>query len=400
MTDPSPKPNALARRVKQHIKGRHHNFFAVCHPGFEEITRAELEGLGISRFLEVTTGGILFTGIIEDCYRINFLARTITRLLLRITSFNVQNFSTFQAIMQEVPWELYLPLYSKLTFSITARKSRLHHTGRIEDECRKAITTRLGPFRDAMPATLNEGGSEQQIFLRLYRDRCTVSIDSSGELLYRRGQRMLINEAPLRETRAAAILQAAKFSRYRTIIDPMCGAGTFSIEAAAMAAEIPAGRDRSFAFQSWPVYSDASFSYMKRQGSEPRLENNKIPHIIASDIDEKSLEAARKNILCAELDKHVVLKQKDFFQNTADREYKLPGLLLLNPPYGKRLGDSDATPLYHRIGNTIEEYYQNFDFAIIVPGDDAEKALSLKYNQKIIFRQGNLPVAVLIRKSN
>ncbi len=395
MTEASHKPSAVIRRVKQHIRGRSHRFFAVCHPGFEEVTRRELEDLDISGILEVTTGGILFSGKIEDCYRVNLMARTVTRLLLRITSFNVLNFSTLNSLVKEIPWELYLPLQSNLSFSITARKSRLHHTDRIEEECRDAITSRLKPFLAEAPEEKKK--KSQQIFIRLYRDRCTISIDSSGELLYRRGQRVMVNEAPLRETRAAAILLAADFSKYRSITDAMCGAGTFSIEAAAMAAGIPAGINRSFAFQGWPVYGEAAFNHMKEKYSTSPSNPEEMPQIVAGDIDEKSLEAALENLDQAGLDNYISVRKKDFFNTEEYSGCDLPALLLLNPPYGKRLDDEDTLSLYRRIGKTIKNNYADFGFAIIVPGHAAEAALNLDFDKKITFKQGGIPVAVLIK---
>jgi len=395
MSEPSQKPGALARRVKQHIKGRSHRFFAVCHPGFEETSRLELESLGIKEILEVTTGGILFKGKIEDCYRVNLMARTVTRLLLRVTSFNVLNFSTLKDLIAEIPWELYLNPETSFSFSITARKSRLYHTDRVEEEVRSGLAERLRQF--SKPVKGRETGPRQQIFIRLYRDRCTVSLDSSGELLYRRGQRVNVNEAPLRETRAAAILQAAHFLKYESIIDPMCGSGTFTIEGADMARGKAAGASRNFTFEQWPVFSRPAFLHLKKSIAETVDSTVKLPQFFASDIDEKSLEAAQENLSRANLGEKVSITQKDFFEPETDRDFKLPSLILLNPPYGKRLETGNVEGLYRRIGTMISSHYKDYGFAIIVPGPEAEKALGCAFDRKITFKQGGIPVALLIK---
>jgi len=394
MTKPSYKPEALARRVKQHVRGKPQRFFAVCHPGFETVSRRELEELGIKDILEVTTGGILFKGKTDDCYRANLMSRTMTRVLMRISSFNVLNFSTLQDIIADIPWELYLKEDSRLSFSITARKSRLYHTDRIEEEIRTGIESRLTGFGFERKKT--SSGPLQQVFVRLYRDRCTVSLDSSGELLYRRGRRILINEAPLRETRAAAILRAAQYEKYNTIIDPMCGSGIFSLEAAAMARGDVAGIDRSFAFEEWPVFSPAAFANMKKKLREGNGEEKKLPLFFASDIDEKSLATARENFRRAGLENTVSLCKRDFFKEEEPLDFELPALILLNPPYGKRMATGKIEEFYKNIGKTLGEKYASCGWALIVPGDEAEAALGRSHDHRVVFKQGGIPVALLV----
>jgi putative N6-adenine-specific DNA methylase len=179
----------------------------------------------------------------------------------------------------------------------------------------------------------------------------------------------------------------------------MCGSGTFALEAAHILQDILPGSARGFAFQNWPVYSEANFNYLKQElSTQKKSSAEKKIKIYASDKDPQALEVARKNIEANNLHTAIELAEKDFFQLAQSDFGEQKILLVMNPPYGKRLaGDEKTADFYRRIGNKIKKDFPEAGFAIIVPGLELEKALGLAYDCKLLFMNGGIKVAVLIK---
>jgi putative N6-adenine-specific DNA methylase len=397
---------ALQRRVKDHVIGSRHEFFAVVQPGFEEAAARELHGLGVSDAKPATVGGITFSGKLSDAYRVNLGAGTVNRLLLRLFHFKATGFGEFKDKMAACPWELYLKDKTPVTFAISAGHSRLWHSGRLEEESLAAIHTRLAIYgRQVSPASKKDAGSadrEQAIFVRFDRDRCQVSLDSSGELLYRRGYDKYSAEAPLRETLACAILKTAAIERYQVLIDPFCGSGTFGLEAGLIFSGRPCNQNRHFAFEEWPSFKPIAFQFFKEQlAAELKKQipaGTKI--IYCSDIAQKAIHTTTRNLEVMGLESLLEVSHKDFFKLSAPAIDPTSVLLVLNPPYGTRLGSREnSITLYRRIGAKIRGDFAGCGYAIIVPGLELEKVLSLPYDKKILFRNGGIPVSLLIHQS-
>jgi putative N6-adenine-specific DNA methylase len=387
---------ALERRIKQHIKAREHGFFAIVQPGFESTALGELRELGIGSGHEITEGGISFTGRMTDCQRCNIMSHTVSRLLMRLDTFRAENFHRFHERMAKIPWELHISDGQKIRFALSARKSRLYHTGRLEEECAGAVSRRLAEY--GLSALLGEKSpDEQMVFVRLEKDICTVSLDSSGELLYRRGKKRFVTEAPLRETLASLILREASLRDYDMLMDPMCGSGTFSLEAAALSRGMAPGIDRDFSFMKWPVFSEAAWRYTKNDIAA-ELKNTSWPlSLLASDNNAGALRVAGENIAAAGFADIISCERRDFFADIIEIPEGKRCLIVMNPPYGGRLKIADTASLYRRIGDTIRRYYGRCGYAVIVPGLDAEKAMGLSHDRKITFMNGGIPVAVLFR---
>ena len=381
----TPPDKALARRVRQHVNGKEHDFFAIVQPGFEETARGELAEIGIERFRGTVVGGIGFTSRLEGGYRVNLASRTISRLLLRLTEFRADGFDRLARKTAAFPWELFLPDGAAVAFRVDSGRSRLYHEGRIEEESRKAITLRLDDHR----RTVEFAGGGQTVFVRLDANRCQLSLDTSGGLLYRRGRKPFASEASLRETLAAAILREAGWPRdYDVLVDPMCGAGTFSREAMEMAAGGLPNADREFAFLTWPAFRPAAFEHLKRELAAKTVH---VPRrILTSDLDPAAAETARKN-----LGDHPV-SVRDFLDG-APPPAGGRRLYVLNPPYGKRLRGADPRKLYRKIGEAIRRD-PGAGYAIIVPELELERALSLKRDRKILFMNGGIRVAAIIQR--
>lgn len=379
----APSEKAIARRVKQHVNGKEHRFFAVVQPGFEATARAELASIGVEGLGEPVEGGVPFQARLDGMQRTNVASRVVTRVLMRITAFDVDGFGRLARKASAIPWELHLTDGATVSFRVASATSRLFHEGRIEEDFQAAVTGRMAEF--GRTVEFADGG--QAIHVRLRENRCLVSLDTSGERLHRRGRRTFVSEASLRETIAAALLREAGWpGAYDTLVDPMCGAGTFSVEAMEMAAGRLPGSDREFAFQAWPAFRPAAFAHLTKE-----LAGSPVPRtVLTSDIDPVAVKTAKAN-----LGDHPV-EVRDFLADPPP-----PGderrLYVLNPPYGKRLAGVDPRRNYRRIGQILRGD-PDAGWAVIVPGLDLEKVLSVPREEKVLFRNGGLSVAALIHR--
>ena len=407
MTVPGGQVNekALARRVKDHVQGKNHDFFAVVQPGFEETAGRELRGLGIGEIKSGAIGGVEFHGRLDDAFRVNLGAGTVSRLLLRLHHFKATGFGEFRSKIEAFPWELHIMDKDRVRFAISSARSRLWHEGKLEEEAAQAIRGRLdlyGRHADFSKTLENDAAQCQHVFIRLDENRCQVSLDSSGELLYRRGYGKFVEQAPLRETLACCILRAAAIEHYQVLLDPFCGSGTFSLEAGLIFSGRPVNSGRVFAFQKWPAFRPAHYQHL-RERLETEMKS-RVPagskRILCSDISEKAVDTTRRNLKLAGLDQLVEIGQADFFQLRPPETNPAGVLLVLNPPYGTRLGrETDIASMYRRIGDKIRRDFSGCGYAVIVPGLELEKALGLPHEEKILFHNGGIPVALLIHHS-
>ncbi len=400
----------LKRRIKQHLHAKDHDFFAVVHPGFEEVAEKELKSLGEITVLERSEGGILFRTGLETCFLLNLTSRTVTRFLMRLTEFRAENFRRLGKKVEEFPWELYLSGGSRIGISTRCRSSRLYHTERIGEELLAGIRRRLPAYALEVPGPgPREVPEAQRIYVRFDHNICTLSLDTSGELLHKRGYKTDISEAPLRETLAALILLEAKAENYDLVIDPLCGSGTFSLEAAGiLTGKIPSP-EREFAFMNWPSFKKSSFEYMKRKlapeadkGSEPIrvLEKENMGsepiRVIASDIGEENVKITAGNLERAGLAPLVALSRTDFLKERIKVPEGKRSLLVINPPYGKRLSGSGES-FYRKLGRVIRDNYAGSGYAIISPSLEHEKIMGLPYDRKILFMNGGIKVGLIVK---
>ncbi|WP_155318089.1 THUMP domain-containing class I SAM-dependent RNA methyltransferase [Desulfosarcina alkanivorans] len=204
-------------------------------------------------------GGVTFGGRFVDCQRANLYVRTATRVLMRIGSFLATNVRRLEKKSAGVPWELFLPPGILPEIKVRSRRSRLYHTDVISRALRQSMARRLG-----RPPGSSRPDRPQTLFVRVVEDRYTLSLDSTGAPLYKRGLKSGPARAPLRETQAAAILMAAGYDPGRPLVDPLCGSGTFSLEAAMMAKRMAPGVKRDFAFMDWPAFRESRWAFFRR----------------------------------------------------------------------------------------------------------------------------------------
>jgi putative N6-adenine-specific DNA methylase len=274
-------------------------------------------------------------------------------------------------------------------------RCRLYHTGALAETVGLAIQDAIGP----LPERADPAGDDQplsRLVLRGEADHFTLSVDSSGELLHKRGYRVEAGAAPLRETLAAAILALCDYDPALPFLDPMCGSGTFSIEAAAIAAGLPPGRGRTFAFCDWPVLAAPEGDALREAAGPPPT--GPFAPILASDRDPRMVETARRNAARAGVQDRVDFRCASLGEGAPSPG---PGLLLLNPPYGHRLGDPRALSRHFRaLGQTLRAAYPGVRLAVLCPSQPALDALAAGYRarpgQTHGLRNGGLRILLAI----
>ncbi len=386
---------ALQRRIKRHVAGPTHTFFVVVAPGLETLCRRELAALlGDGRSLRPVHGGVVFPGRLEDLYRANLQLRTASRVLMRLAEFKAAGFGALAKRLAEIPWELYLPAGELPAVHVTARHSRLYHSQAVEERVRAAVAQRLEVSIDG-PLPVDRSPTPQQLFVRLQDDRLTLSLDSSGESLYKRGIKTHGGRAPLRETLAAAILLMAGYSGAEPLLDPMCGSGSFCLEAALMAAGAAPGRRRDFAFMRWPAFAPARWRHLLREADAAAA----VPQgrrIFALDKSSRSVARLAQTLEAAGLAAWVGVAQGDFFDLDPRSLTADPGLVVINPPYGRRLGTPAAgADIFQRILDRLQTVYRGWRCALIVP--DGKLAQDLPFAlRRFPLTHGGLRLVLLI----
>lgn len=360
-------------------------YFIVTAPGLEAICGAEAAALGLSD-IEILPGGVIFRGGLSDLYRANLHLRTATRIVARVGSFGATDFPELFRKALRLPWGSFLRLDTTVEIRATAHRSRLLHTGRIAETVGAAIDRALGRASGYVGAE----GFAQHILVRFEEDRCTISCDSSGELLHRRGYRVAAGPAPLRETLAAAALHFLDWNGSIPLCDPLCGSGTIPIEGALLATGRAAGRQRNFAFMRWPGFRPQLWQVLL-DAADRQVVASAAP-IHASDSDAGVLAVARVNAERAGVAAAITL--------TAGNLQALPtrfgpGLVLCNPPYGIRLErGEDLAPFYQGLGDGLRRAFPGWRYAMIAPDDRLARATRLSMRSLARLVNGGLSVSL------
>ena len=376
---PGQRAPAFEKRVKRRVVARPMAFFAATSPGLEELCLAELQALSlVGPEGTATDGGILFNGRLQDGFLANLCLGTANRILMRIGTFRASNFHTLEKKVAALPWELFLYRGQTVRFDVAAHRSRLYHGTAVSDRCEKVILDRLsGTGVNPEP---QEGAVGQRIFMRVVDDRFTVSLDSSGESLYRRGLKSRVTAAPLRETVAAALLSLAGYSAAEALVDPLCGSGSFSLEAAMRAHRIPAGWFREFAFFGWPAFALTRGRWKHvRDTWAARIVNTAPAPIFAADIDPAACKSLAENAAACGLSATIAVANRDFFEMSPRQLGVAPGLLVANPPFGRRIGSRNQSDAFFKsLCDRLETAWRGWRVALVVPRKSLLKRLPFR----------------------
>ncbi len=379
-------------------------FFAVAAPGIEPFVRQELVDLGIATFTAAgkqlpgepddENGGIEFEGELNELYRANLNLRTSNRVLVRLGDFYAAAFSELRKKAARLPWETYIRPGQTIAVRVTCHRSRLYHSDGVAERITAAIGDHLGQPAKFVKIDENENQLPQLIIVRLVHDHCTVSIDSTGAQLHRRGYRLETAKAPLRETLAAAMLMASGWDKRAPLIDPFCGSGTIPIEADWMARKIAPGKQRRFACMDWPGYDSAIWQTELDRAAECEGPTNGT--IMASDRDAGAIRIAQANAGRASVLEDIEFSCKAF---SAIEPSKGNGWIVTNPPYGVRLTpDHDLRNLYSQLGNVLRAHCPGWNVAILCSSDYLIGHAHLGLSGRFSFVNGGLQVKLFTGK--
>jgi putative N6-adenine-specific DNA methylase len=380
---PAQPPTSSASPLALHV---------VTQPGLEAITAAELRDLGI-RPTRDEPGGLSFTGSARDLARANLHLRTASRILLRGAEFPARALGELERKAGQLPWDRWLPADLPVTFRVTSKKSRLYHQKAIAERLARAagVAGRTsGPatseVEDDAPAMAEPG---QLVIVRVLRDVCHISLDSSGEDLHRRGYRLAGAKAPLRETLAAALLLASQWDPATPLVDPFAGSGTIGIEAARLARRIPPGLARNFAFRHWPGWEARVWDQVLTEARDRILRGAAAP-IVVSDRDAGAVRAIEQNAERAGVAADLTCRRAAISDLAPPPG---PGALVSNPPWGVRIGDQRALrDLYARLGQLLQERCGGWRATLLLPQAPLERATGLGW--ETIAHTGHGGVAV------
>ena len=370
--------------------------FAVAAPGLEKLVAGELKALGVASHAE--EGGAAFHGTIDSLARANLWLRTASRVIVRVASFRAQAFHELERLARAVAWEQFIAPGAAVQWRVTSRKSRLYHTGGIEQRLNEAIEHRLGkPSSSAGSHDDDEGdgdGGDAQLFvIRVVRDVFTISVDSSGSLLHQRGYRQAVAKAPMRETLAAAMLMSAAWDGDRPLIDPLCGSGTIAIEGALLARRIAPGLHRRFAFTGWPQLNAERWKQIRAEAESAALPRASVM-IRGSDRDAGAIEAARANAERAGVGGDIELSVQAL--SATDCPPRARGTVATNPPYGVRVGEaSTLRDLYARLGQLLRRRCAGWQLVILSANPRLDAQLRLPLRELVQTRNGGIPVRIL-----
>ncbi len=334
--------------------------FAVAAPGLEAIVAAELHALGIEGAVE--QGGVAWRGDDSTLARAVLHLRTASRVLVRVARFRARGFAELERHAKRIDWARYCARGDAVSLRVTSRKSRLYHEGAIAERLLHVIG------RDAAADADDHGMAEhvQPFVVRFLRDECLVSADAAGPL-HRRGYRQQLGRAPLRETLAAAMLQAMRYADV-PLLDPMCGSGTIAIEAALIARRIPPGlacagqQPRDHRMHHWSDFDARAWAAAVADARAAILPRAPAP-IVGSDRDAGAIEAGRANAARAGTLDDIC------FERCPLSAAPVPdgvGMLVSNPPYGVRVGDAAALrDLYAGLGNLARRRLGGWQVALL-----------------------------------
>lgn len=350
-----------------------YELIAPCHFGLEAVLKREIYDLGYE-ITRVEDGRVTFTGDAEAICRANLFLRTAERVLIQVGRFTATTFDELFEGTRALPWEEYLPKDARFWVKkASSIKSKLFSPSDIQSIVKKAVVERLKGYYDVQ--WFEEDGSDYPLRVFLMKDEVTVTIDTTGDSLHKRGYRTMAGAAPLSETLAASLIMLTPWHADRILVDPFCGSGTFPIEAAMMAANIAPGMNREFLSQDWESIVPKKVWYEAIEEAHDLVDLSVETAIQGYDIDEKVIAVARENARRAGVEKLIHFQQRPVAQLRHPKKY---GFIITNPPYGERLEDKKDLPaLYEQIGAAYAGL-DDWSMYLITSYEDAERYIGRK----------------------
>ncbi|NEQ99416.1 MAG: class I SAM-dependent RNA methyltransferase [Cyanothece sp. SIO2G6] len=361
-------------------------YFATVARGLEAVAARELQALGARNVMPEFTG-VAFAGDRALLYRVNLWARIPFRILLILGHCRCRNAEELYTGVQTIDWSAYLRPEQTLAVRATGKNAQLNHTHYTALQIKNAIVDQQ---RQTMGRRSSVDTQQPDVSINVHvrGDRATISLDSTGESLHRRGYRPAVGTAPLKETLAAALLDLAEWTPDLPLFDPMCGSGTFLLEAALKALNIAPGvfRDR-FAFEQWSDFDPDLWNHLRNQAVDEQRSHLLHP-IIGSDRDATVLEEARTNLFYGDLVHQIPLSQQDL---ATVEPPSAPGILVCNPPYGDRLGDVEALQEFYKLmGDVFKQRFKGWVAFVLSGNPTLTKHIGLRPSKRMIVHNGSI----------
>ncbi|MBO4323306.1 MAG: class I SAM-dependent RNA methyltransferase [Clostridia bacterium] len=352
--------------------------------GVEAVVKRELNKiLGESDYPAIN-GRITFDGEWEEIAKCNLYLRAGNRVGIVLGEFKAENFDELFDGIKEIEFERYISENGKIEVSAKSVSSKIYALSATQSVAKKAICERLKRVYGVNE--LEESGERYKVEISIHKDFVTVTLDTSGDGLHRRGYRGLVGEAPLKETLAAAMIELSVWNPDRPFADLFCGSGTLPIEACLIAKNIPAGLNREFDFEKWKTGYKSIIDALKDKASG-EIDYDREVKISGFDIDERQLTLARKHARLAGVDKYIHFQRADVKDFSSSKEY---GVIISNPPYGERLSDRrEIEKIYRSYGKAFSSL-KNWSAYTITPVTDFERLFGLRADKKRKLYNGKI----------
>lgn len=356
--------------------------------GLEPVLAEEIKKLG-GRNVELKNRAVNCEGDLGFLYKINYSARTALKIIIPVLEFKAFNESKYYDKLFKFEWDEFMDVDQTFAIDSTVNSERFKHSQFMTFKMKDAIVDYFQNKYHKRPS-IETKSPDIKFHLHIDRELVTISLDSSGDPLFKRGYRKEQGQAPINEVLASGMLQLAGWDGKGNFLDPMCGSGTLLIEAAMIAMDLPAQIFRKrFAFQNWKNYDAELFSKIK----EVRVNRVKefTGKIVGYDIDARMLNAARTNIEAAEMEDVIEVKKQNFFDS---KKELFPLLMVFNPPYDERISIDDDD-FYKKVGDTFKTNYPNTLAWLISSDLEAVKKIGLRPSRKIKLFNGKLETRFL-----
>jgi len=373
------------------VLGKAQPLTATCALGLERVLADELRDLGVAG-VAPDRGSVLFSGDLRTVYDVNFRLRTAMRVLVPLVRGAVKNKDDLYDLAASVAWDEVVKDGQTFAVEVVGKHRSFRKTTYAGQVVKDALVDCLRKLRGRRPDVDREN-PDLRLHLRLVEDGpLTLSLDSSGEPLSHRGYRPRGGPAPLAETLAAGILLLAGYDGSQPLLDPMCGTGTFSVEAALIATGTPPGLHRAFAFERWRVHDLVTFEEVQHEVSHGHREAPQP--IIARDRADRALRATERNLKAAWMNRWVTVEQRDAL------DLQLPwdegGIIVANPPYGKRVGEVEKLfGLYRRFGDSMKNQATGATAWVLAGEPRLAKQIGLKPARRIPLFNGPIECRLL-----
>jgi putative N6-adenine-specific DNA methylase len=361
-------------------------YFATVARGLEELAVQELTELGAQN---VAPGfcGVSFQGDRELLYRVNLWARLPFRVLMKLGEFPSLDANELIESIQQIEWAKYLNPDLTMAVTVTGKNEQLNHSHFTAVQVKRAITNQqTKQFGNRSNVDIDE--PDVRINVHIDKDICTVSLDSSGSSLHRRGYRSAVGDAPLKESLAAALMKMSGWTPDMAFVDPLCGSGTLPLEAAMQALNIAPGVFREqFGFERWLDFDRALFDQLLKDAEAGEKKDVNVT-IIGSDRSFEVIQQAKSNAQKSGVERYIQFAQLELAEVEAPSD---SGILLCNPPYGERLGrDEDLGAFYKLLGDILKNRFKGWTAYVLSGNKELAKSIGLRSAQRFPVYNGTL----------